>query len=321
MPREADRQFLSCDWGTSYFRLKRVLGGKVVARFQDENGCKRLHQTAGADANTRSELFERHLLAALDKVVPPNNNPTKPLPLIISGMASSTIGWLELPYARAPIPLDGANLKVETLTWKKPAAVSKSYLVSGVATRTDIMRGEEAEAIGLLNFLTNRPANLVLVLPGTHSKHLHVSEGSLRDFQTYMTGELYSVLSHHSVLAASVAQQPHFSDDAFHTGIDAALQPGLAASLFRTRTRQVLGKKQPEENAWFLSGLLIGSELKELIRAGVAEILLGGAPSLRDLYGKALQHLGLLNSRAFSDAECENAVVRGHEIILSHLEP
>ena len=318
MPRGTDREFLSCDWGTSHFRLKRVLGGKVVAQFQDENGCKRLHQAAGAAAERRAALFEKQLLAALDQLVAPDHSPTAPLPLIISGMASSTIGWLELPYAEAPIPLNGSKLKTEILSWNKPTCVGDTYLVSGVSTATDIMRGEETEAAGLLSFVKMQPASLVLLLPGTHSKHLYVSAGVLRDFKTYMTGELYAVLSEHSVLAASVARPPEFCADPFFAGLNAALQQGLAASLFHTRTRQVITKKSREENAWFLSGLLIGSELKDLIRTD-AEILLGGALALRDLYGKALQHLAHPNWRAFSDAECENAVVRGHEIILSHL--
>ena len=70
MPRGADPEFLSCDWGTSHFRLKRVSGGKIIAQFQDENGCKRLHQAAGGDARKRAELFEQQLLSGLGKLLP-----------------------------------------------------------------------------------------------------------------------------------------------------------------------------------------------------------------------------------------------------------
>ena len=236
-------------------------------------------------------------------------------------MASSTIGWLELPYAGLPAPLDGTKLKTQRLSWNKPTSVGDTWLVSGLASSADIMRGEETEAIGLLNSLPKQPANLVLLLPGTHSKHLHVSGGVLRDFQTYMTGELYAVLVQHSVLAASVAPNSAFQADGFFDGLDRARKQGLAASLFQTRTRQVLRRTPSDENAWFLSGLLIGSELKNLLQATTAEIRLGGTPPLRDLYGKALNHLAIPNCHAFSDADCENAVVRGHEIILSHLQP
>lgn len=314
----AEREFLSCDWGTSHFRLKWVDHGKVIASFCDENGCKNLAQSAGAgSAKSRAEAFESHLQAALNQTV--RSKLVKPIPLLISGMASSTIGWMELPYAAAPIQLDGSNLRTELVSWNHPSFVAGTYLISGVATDCEIMRGEETEAVGLLSLLPDLPDELILILPGTHSKHLHLSNGVLRTFRTYMTGELYAVLSQHSVLAASVDLAAQFDPDGFLSGLRTVREQGFAASLFHTRTRQVLKHRSPSENASFLSGLLIGAELGEPIRSERPEIFLGGAPRLRDLYQKALSHLNVRVSRTFSDTECANAVPRGHEIILSHL--
>jgi 2-dehydro-3-deoxygalactonokinase len=317
MPPAAERDFLSCDWGTSHFRLKWIVQGKIVNAFQDENGCKRLHHAALSASKPRSQLFEEHLLSAIDKVVTRDPFPSDPLPLLISGMASSTIGWKELPYAFAPIRLDGSMLKTQLLEWRRPSFIADTYLISGVATRTNIMRGEETEAVGLLDGIGS--TNLILLLPGTHCKHLHISNGILQDMHTYMTGELYAVLSQHSVLAASVATHSPIHTNAFFAGLDVARQQGVAGSLFHTRTRQVLGGHAPEENASFLSGLLIGSELVHLLAPNTPEIRLGGSPKLRDLYAKALDHFELRHWRAFSDAECQNSVVRGQQIILSHL--
>jgi 2-dehydro-3-deoxygalactonokinase len=315
----AEREFLSCDWGTSHFRLKWVAQGTVVAEFQDDNGCKKLYQAIKQNTSAgRAPLFEQQLQFALTQIV--KAQAKKPVPLLISGMVSSTIGWMELPYAGVPMALDGSGLKTEFVRWKAPAWIASTYLISGVATGTNMMRGEETEAIGLLRSVANLPAELVLLLPGTHSKHLRISNGVLRDVRTYMTGELYAVLSQHSVLAASLTTNSSISVEGFLAGVDGAVRDGFAASLFQTRTRQVLGRRPAEENAAFLSGLLVGSELKDLTQAEGTSILLGGASSLRDLYGRALQHLGIQNWRAFSDAECDNAVPRGHEIILGHLQ-
>jgi 2-dehydro-3-deoxygalactonokinase len=234
-------------------------------------------------------------------------------------MASSTIGWMELPYASAPIQLDGSNLRTQLVSWNHPSFVARTCLISGVATDCEIMRGEETEAIGLLSLVQDLPDELILVLPGTHSKHLHLSNGVLRSIRTYMTGELYAVLSQHSVLAASVDSGATFDPDGFFKGLRAVKEKGFAASLFQTRTRQILKQTSPRQNASFLSGLMIGAELEDFIRSNPPEIFLGGAPRLRDLYQKALSDLNVPVSRTFSDAECASAVPRGHEIILSHL--
>lgn len=316
----AEREFLSCDWGTSHFRLKWVDHGRVVTEFCDENGCKRLLQAASASsAESRAQVFENHLQLALKQVVA--SQPIKPIPLLISGMASSTIGWMELPYAAAPIRLDGSNLRTELVSWNHPSFVAGTYLISGVATDREIMRGEETEAIGLLSLVSNLPDELILILPGTHSKHLHLSGGVLRSIRTYMTGELYAVLSQHSVLAASVDSNALFDPDGFRSGLRAAKVEGFAASLFQTRTGQILKNRSPRQNASFLSGLLIGAELGDLSRSEPPDIFLGGAARLRELYQKALSDLEVPVSQTFSDTECANAVPRGHEIILSHLSP
>jgi 2-dehydro-3-deoxygalactonokinase len=314
----AEREFLSCDWGTSHFRLKWIDSGGVVTEYRDDNGCKRLSQAALANsAKSRAEVFQNQLQLALEQVV--TSKLAMPIPLFISGMASSTIGWMELPYARAPIRLDGSNLRAELVSWTHPLFVAETYLISGVATDREVMRGEETEAIGLLHSAGGLPAELTLILPGTHSKHLEISNGLIRDIRTYMTGELYAVLSEHSILASSVEPNGGFDEDGFLAGLDAATERGFAGSVFRTRTRQILEEKSRRENASFLSGLLIGAELEGLIRSGRRDIFLGGAAPLRDLYGKALSHLGVSVSRIFSDKECENAIPRGHQVILARL--
>lgn len=44
----------------------------------------------------------------------------------------------------------------------------------------------------------------VLCLPGTHSKWVHVSAGEVVSFQTFLTGEMFALLSEASVLRHSV---------------------------------------------------------------------------------------------------------------------
>ena len=232
-------------------------------------------------------------------------------------MASSTIGWKELAYATLPLRLDASDLRVEQIDWPSPPVVKKTFLISGAASQTEMMRGEETEAIGLFLLLRSHPAQATLILPGTHSKHLTIADGAITDIQTFMTGELFEVLAKHSVLRASLEPSAQVDHVAFKSGLDRVRSHGLPSSLFQTRTRQVLGRNSPESNASFLSGLLIGAELASLRPAG--DILIAGPNSVRDLYALAARHLGLIPAHVFSAEEVQLAVPTAHELILSRL--
>ena len=44
----------------------------------------------------------------------------------------------------------------------------------------------------------------MFILPGTHSKHMMSEDGMLIDFQTWMTGELFEIISTNSILNNSI---------------------------------------------------------------------------------------------------------------------
>ena len=305
--------FFSCDWGTTTFRLRLVQNGKVLKEYSDATGCRALYDSSNNHA-ARKEAFENHLrkvLASWGEAGP------KPLPILISGMASSTIGWQELPYAALPLRLNASNLRVEHIDWASPSIVEKTFLVSGAASETEMMRGEETEAIGLFHLLGSPPQRATLILPGTHSKHLTIADGTITGIQTFMTGELFELLSQHSVLRASLDPSASVDPVAFKNGLDRVRSHGLPRSLFQTRTRQVLGKNSLASNASFLSGLLIGAELTSLRAAG--DVLIAGPNSVRDLYALAATHLGLIPAHVFSVEEVQLAVPTAHKLILSRL--
>jgi 2-dehydro-3-deoxygalactonokinase len=164
------------------------------------------------------------------------------------------------------------------------------------------MRGEETELIGLF---ASRNYDAVarggiLILPGTHSKHVRLRDRRVWDFQTFMTGELFDVLSSHSLLRASIESAGTIPFDhpdsraAFEQGVRLNRDPGLAASLFQVRTRTVLNGVAPEVNRWFLSGLLIGSEIVTLVSEGNSTpILLAATETVAAPYRVALECLEL----------------------------
>lgn len=329
--------FFSCDWGTTSFRLRLVAleGQRVVDELREDAGVKSIQSTLGDQATPaqRAAAFGVFLQERVRRMAAGQGMDPSGLATVVSGMASSTVGWHELPYARAPLALDGRNLvvaPVPTESWDP--RLGPVWLVSGVRTATDIMRGEECEILGLLDprglGALGMPDAGVMILPGTHSKHAWFRAGALVDFRTVMTGELADVLARHSLLRVSVAWPPVGALDAestravFVEAVRLAAQNGLGASLFRVRTRAVLDGAPAGDNAWFLSGLLIGAEVAGLVSALRADpdspaLILAGAAQFTALYELALRTLDAGGRwRVLTPAEVAGATIRAHAAIL-----
>jgi 2-dehydro-3-deoxygalactonokinase len=265
--------FVSCDWGTTRLRLRVVETQDVapLAEFSSLDGVARLaSQFAPADRPSR---YRAILAAGLHELSSRPGVNLGDAPVLVSGMASSSIGWQEVPYARLPMPLDGSQL-----TWRELEPISSDrgsrrvVLISGARSASDVMRGEETEMVGLFTLPVARrlAAGSLVIKPGTHSKQLRVEEGRIVGVQTFMTGELRDVLCRHSVLRHSLgAADPTAppADDAagdLQAGVRHGLALPLAAALFRVRTRQLLDNASDASNRAFLSGVLLGSELAYL---------------------------------------------------------
>ena len=332
-----NQEFLSCDWGTTSFRLRRVSGTelKVIGEVREQTGIRSLYEEAmrsGAQTEAvRADLFARFLHRKLEALLASGKTPERRLPLVISGMASSSVGWQELPYARTPFPLDGRGLQSQELNWSKPEWVGATHLISGVATARDMMRGEETEIIGLMSDakLAGLRERSLLVLPGSHSKHVWIEDQSVIDFRTFMTGELFEVLGRQSLLRASIDATARTGSDslsesgrtAFQEGVAWATDRGLAEGLFRVRTRAVLDGRPRAENTWFFSGLLIGAELESIGRkAGNRPVILGATRGLAELYGLAAALIadGAIQWIQLPVQQVEHATVAAHALFLQN---
>jgi 2-dehydro-3-deoxygalactonokinase len=118
------------------------------------------------------------------------------LPLVISGMAISSIGMINMPYENLPFSVT-ASTGYESRYQQNGAPI---LLVTGVCSADDLMRGEETQMIGLYHTaeLNNElPGNGIFVLPGTHSKHISVIDKSIVSIKTFITGELFHILRGH----------------------------------------------------------------------------------------------------------------------------
>jgi 2-dehydro-3-deoxygalactonokinase len=165
------------------------------------------------------------------------------------------------------------------------------------------MRGEETQILGAI---ATHPAlgrgRNIIALPGTHTKWALVEDGTLRTFQTSLSGELYALLHDRSTLLKASAAEPNA--DAARRGFDAGLRRSLtnvplSHLLFEVRSRQLIDGMPHAEASAFLSGLLIGQDVlgalplfDGVLRSGVA-VPIVGAPKLTALYSTALAAHGI----------------------------
>jgi 2-dehydro-3-deoxygalactonokinase len=253
---------IGVDWGTTSFRAYRLdSNGVIVATRTAAKGI-----LAVAPGNFPQVLEEQI-------------GDWKERPIVMSGMVGSRQGWVEAPYVPCPAGFDeiaAAMRQVHNGVWIVPG-------VSCGGAVPDVMRGEEVQVLGA-------GVDGLICLPGTHSKWVEVKAGRIERFSTHMTGELYSVLRQHSILGRMMEQgKPDLR--AFREGVERSGDTGgLLHHLFGVRTRGLMGELTPAASASYLSGLLIGHELRAF---PAPKLHLLGAPALVQKYVQAGGILGI----------------------------
>lgn len=271
------------DWGTSSFRLWLTdAKGGVLGESRSDEGM--MHCNALGAASGFAHVLEKHL----SKV-----NAASDVPVIICGMAGARQGWVEAPYINLPTVLD--SLTEQAL--KIDAQQRDIRILPGLAQRdinsANVMRGEETQLAGIAALM---PDGLVC-MPGTHSKWTRLEKGAVAQFSTFMTGELFAVLSEHSILKHAVDADSVFDENtpAFIRAVDKALADPVRVldGIFGIRASQLLGFEEKADGAAHLSGLLIGAEVgaaKHLYGAG--ELGLVSSGKLGQLYQSVLEKAG-----------------------------
>ncbi|SFC49480.1 2-keto-3-deoxygalactonate kinase [Polaromonas sp. OV174] len=219
---------------------------------------------------------------------------------LISGMAGSQQGWREAAYCPCPAGFDDIAAQLQWVEAGRIAIVPGLSIDTGGAP--DVMRGEETQVFGALQLLGLSDAKLVL--PGTHSKWVRVEQRRITDFSSWMTGEFYALLRQHSLLARSLPEgEPAPDADAFDQGVVHALRSqSLLNTAFSMRTLALFKRLPAEALPSYLSGLVIGEELKsQALQPGESVVVMAN-DSLSARYQQALAHLGVSVQRVGSNA-------------------
>jgi 2-dehydro-3-deoxygalactonokinase len=262
--------FIAVDWGTTNRRAYRIdKSGKCADEFEDHKGVLGVTDFPAAVAEIRDRLGDH--------------------PLLLAGMVGSNRGWKEAPYVPVPAGLDDLAKALAWVGEREAIVPGVSYLKND---RADVMRGEEVQLLGAVTAGLVDPMGLVCH-PGTHNKWATLSHGKISEFRTVMTGELFSLLKDHSILADLLQTEVEPNDVFKDAARYAIFNETLPAELFSVRARVLLGQAKKEDAASYTSGLLIGTD----VRIGLslptgAETSVIGRPELTRLYATAIRQAG-----------------------------
>jgi 2-dehydro-3-deoxygalactonokinase len=276
------------DWGTTSARAYRLgAGGEVLDVRSAPLGISQIHEGRFAEALARLLADWQHEHA----------------PRIACGMIGSRQGWMEAPYVACPAPLAALASGIVHVPEGNLAVVpgASTHDAHGMP---DVMRGEETQIVGCVE---PQEARVLVVMPGTHSKWAYVEAGRIVDFMTFMTGEIWHLLLAHSILGRLAVQPPPDAGigPGFARGVVRGLGAGnLVHDVFGARTMALMGQLAGADVADWLSGIMIGREVRNARtwahRYGYdgARVRLIGEDALMARYALALSHADIDMERA-----------------------
>jgi 2-dehydro-3-deoxygalactonokinase len=271
--------WIAVDWGTSNLRAYIMsANGEVLAQAKSTKGMGSLN----------SDQFESTLIELVSDYLSDDSI----TPVIACGMVGSKQGWKEAGYIPVPAaPPKGTKLTRPHVNDSRIAV----YILPGMSQSkpADVMRGEETQILG---YLAQDPDfNGSICLPGTHTKWVQISSGEVVSFRTFVTGELFDIISKHSVLRHSVGEG--WDEEAFLESVTDGIMNANALTnrLFGLRASSQLDGMQPTTATAKLSGMLIGLELGGAKGFWLGnQVVLIGNNKIMDYYQAALTHQGVM---------------------------
>lgn len=234
---------IAIDWGTTRFRAYLIDGaGAVLDRVESHNGIMAVKPGG----------FPAVLALRCGSWLARNPD----LPVVMAGMIGSRNGWVEALYRACPATAQDIASAMQSVDIGNGRI---AHIIPGCSTRDasnmpDVMRGEETLALGAAD-------DGLVILPGTHSKWVRMEKGIIAEFATFMTGEIYAALLNHTILGTLKTEPADPSG--FAKGLASSKRSGgLTHQAFSARTSVLLGDMEGAQVASFLSGLVIGSEIK-----------------------------------------------------------
>lgn len=304
----AKHQFIAGDWGTSNLRL-------YLCEYH-ANGTNIIDTRFGSGISQINGDFEDHFFNLAQAWL----DASPGMPVLLSGMVGSTIGWKEAPYLTCPVnPKQIAEGRISFVARGVEFSILAGLRTVNPLSAPDVMRGEELQLLGWMRSQGSASGKQLFALPGTHNKWALCDGREISNFLTAFTGEMFALLRNHSIL---ITEQSSFSfnHDVFQHGVEAIQNLGeahLVHALFSTRSKQVLGEISHEDGLSYLSGLIIGADVAGALKLfGECDtITIIGDPTLTQHYQLALEHFG----RKSTSCDPATIAVAGFETIYQEI--
>lgn len=270
------------DWGTTSFRAYRLSEhGEIIDKRQSANGILAV----------KNGQFANMLVSQVGDWMDAEPKAR----IVMSGMIGSRQGWQEIDYVTGQPGLAeiASGIGQITLDNGRVVWIAPGYSCLNADGQPDVMRGEETQIMGAIS---GKSGAHTFCLPGTHSKWVSVVDGKINGFTTFMTGEVFDVMCQHSILGKLMTDQGRLQADAenwFDDGVEKAKAGiSLLSGFFGVRARALFAEIPEAYTKDYLSGLLIGTEIRDAYKDNSIDVTLIGSGPLIELYGRAIKAFG-----------------------------
>lgn len=246
-----EQNYIVIDWGTTNFRAFLVSHQNILLdSVSAEKGLMQI------ECDNFSEVLHTILSNWIGDF--------QHIPVLMAGMVGSAKGWKDVGYAQTPANLSDFVKKAYrfTLPWGAPGLITPGVAHHIRSKRSDVMRGEEVQTMGLSKI--KECTDFIAILPGTHSKHVSFNNNKISQLSSFLTGEFYSILLNHSLLGTGLSDSETLDKEVFEQGVLEGQHGELTNKVFQTWSMRLFSQLSTENAADFLSGLLIGYELRNV---------------------------------------------------------
>ena len=203
--------------------------------------------------------------------------------ILCCGMVGSKQGWKDSGYFSVPFTPEFYKKLVFIKTKNKKLNV---YIVPGLKQNNppDVMRGEETQSLGIITEYNNFDG--VVCFTGTHSKWVQIVGNEIISFETFMTGELFQIISQYSILKQSISTKKIDVNLASEYALITLSDPHkFTKNLFELRAKNLINNLNSTEVLSCLSGLTIGLEIAGSREYWLGnEVVLVGSSPMIDIY-------------------------------------
>jgi 2-dehydro-3-deoxygalactonokinase len=293
---------LYIDGGTTRTRAWAAVGERVVAWAEVAAGAR-----DGARPGVPSGLADavRRLVLEVEGRCRAGGGPAL---AVAAGMITSPQGLVEVPHVEAPA--DARDLARAAPCRVLPeVSPLRIVFVPGVrtggaraATRetiagSDVMRGEEALALGLAR-RGHLAGGGVLLSLGSHWKAVHVdADGRVAGSVSTLSGELIESVRSHTILASSLPPEwpAALPAEWLAAGIEEGRRHGLPRACYEVRLLDQLVASEPADRLAFLVGATVAASEDTLLPASegaLPRVALAGPPALTRAWETAVRGRG-----------------------------